>query len=231
MNLNIVFENHDLIIVDKPSGLQVEPDKNNHPNLLNILQNKPGLNQENHKLFVVNRIDRPTSGLVIFAKKKSVCTFLQSLWANNEVQKKYYAVVQGSPSESHSTLSHYIYKDFKQHKAIVSTQQVDDNYKECKLNYKKLNSNSRYSLLEILLLTGRYHQIRAQMSFIGHPIWNDVLYGAEKVIDESIIGLHCFSNTLKISASGNPATFQSFPEEHQAFIQFLDFIPHNSKVK
>ncbi|NOT36206.1 MAG: RNA pseudouridine synthase [Saprospiraceae bacterium] len=214
MDVKIVFENNDLIIIDKPFGLQVEPDKNNHPNLLHTIIDQQKLKD---KLFVVNRIDRPTSGLVVFAKKKSACTFLQSEWTSNNVRKKYLAIVQGQLSNGSQLLQHFIYKDFKLHRAIVSDTKVNDDYKECKLQYNVLTYNNDWSLLEIELLTGRYHQIRAQLSYIGHPIWNDILYGAEKKMDDSCIGLHCYYNSFKISGTSAVKTFSALPMMHPAF--------------
>ncbi|MCC6816288.1 MAG: RNA pseudouridine synthase [Saprospiraceae bacterium] len=221
MNINIVFENNDILVINKPFGLQVEPDKNNHPNLLDWVQQNIQL-KSNQKIFVVNRIDRPTSGLVLFAKNKSNCIFLQKQWIDNVVSKKYFAIVEGNLSNKESDLQHFIRKDVLLHKAIVNNEQSSNDFKLSKLNYSLISSIANYSLLQIRLITGRYHQIRAQLAFIEHPLWNDELYGAKKIFNDSCIGLHCYFNSFMINPGSKTKEFIALPNQHPAFEPFKD---------
>ena len=219
MPINIVFENVDLIVLNKPFGLQVEPDKNGHPSLLQEAIEHYKI-KEDKKLFVVNRIDRPTSGLVIFAKKKKAYLDLQKQWAENLVFKSYLVVVNGSLELEEDDLRHFVVKDLKNYKALVYDEYVNSDCKEAILKYKILQKTDSQSLLEVVLKTGRYHQIRAQLAHIGHPVWNDVLYGAPKIIEEVCIGLHSYKNAFKLPSTQKEREFSSVPFGHIAFKEF-----------
>ncbi|MEP7197358.1 MAG: RNA pseudouridine synthase [Saprospiraceae bacterium] len=219
MSLNIVFENAELLILNKPYGLQVEPDKNGHPNLLAMAETYYKTSEDKN-LFVVNRIDRPTSGLVLFSKKKKAYIDLQKQWSENKVTKSYLAIVQGVLEQTEAELVHFVSKDLLNYKAKVFDVETGKDSKEARLSYKVLQQNGPYSLLQVELMTGRYHQIRAQLAHIGHPIWNDVLYGAEKVSEEVCIGLHCFKNVFLIPASKARKELISLPFQHPAFKGF-----------
>ena len=216
--IRIVFEDDNLLIVDKPPGLQTEPDRNNHPNLLDeLIKNYP--RSRSGSLFLINRLDRPTGGLIVLSKKKSLCAKWQNAWNTSQIRKFYHAVVQGIFESNEQTLSHFLWKDHKNFKAIISTEKLSEQHKHCQLHYKVVQQNNDHSLLEIELLTGRYHQIRAQLSYIGHPVWNDSLYGANAVISEKIIGLYCTG--LSIHVEGLLiGSYNCNPFNHSAFRPF-----------
>ncbi len=220
MNIQIVVEDSDLLIVNKPYGLQVEPDIKGNSNLLDEV--KAFIQWPSQKdLFLVNRLDRPTSGLVVLAKKKSMLNILQSVWSQQKVTKKYLAVVEGNIVPDLKRVRHFLYKDTAQFKSIVSENKLNRFYKECILDYKFLKNQHNLSLLEVQLLTGRYHQIRAQFGFLGHPIWNDTLYGGVQVSKEVCIGLHSYSLEINLPTAQKPIQCKIMPSLHPAFQSFL----------
>lgn len=219
--IRIVFENKDLLIVDKPPGLQTEPDRNNHPNLLDECSKFYSL-KSSSSLYLINRLDRPTGGLIVLSKKKSLCAKWQNAWNTSQIRKFYYAVVQGTLESNEQTLSHFLWKDHKNFKAIISSEKLSEQHKHCQLHYKVVQQMNDHSLLEIELLTGRYHQIRAQLSYIGHPVWNDSLYGANAVISEKIIGLYCTGLTIDVPGL-DIGNYNCELIDHPAFDPFVKF--------
>lgn len=187
----IYFENDDYIIINKPSGLNSDVDRlgsdNVQKKVADYLQEKY---PKKVSVFsqVVNRLDRPVSGLMICAKKKSILKYFNQQLSQGLIQKYYLAVVEGKPESNQQILKHYLKKSTTQFKALISSSE-DPNAKEARLSYRILASENMYSLLLIQLHTGRYHQIRCQMAEIACPLWNDKLYGAQMVNSEIGIGL------------------------------------------
>lgn len=204
----IVFEDNHLLIVNKPTGLLTQPDNTGRPNLeeqareyIKTSRNKSG----NVFLQAVHRIDRLVSGLVIFAISSKALSRLNESMRKKQIKKIYHALVAGTISPAEKTLEHYLIHDSHRAK-IVDSKQADD--KKAVLHYKVLSKLPGKTLLEINLETGRYHQIRAQLSAIGHPIIGDVKYGSkDEFKDKSSIALHSRSLYFKHPVGGKELSF------------------------
>lgn len=192
MQDQIVFEDNHLFVINKKAGQLVQGDKTGDLSLLDLIKNfikkrdnKPG----NVFLGLVHRIDRPTSGLVIYAKTSKALSRLTQMIKNREIKKTYWAVVQKSEIPKRQRLIHYLQKNEKTNKATVFPK-VTDGAKEAILNYEIIKILDNFQLLEIDLETGRHHQIRAQLSKIGAPIKGDLKYGASRSNPDGGIHLH-----------------------------------------
>lgn len=188
----ILYEDNHIIIVNKLSGELVQPDMTGDPALEEVLKEfirirdaKPG----NVFLGVVHRIDRPVSGAVIFAKTGKALARLNEMIKNREIKKIYWAITEKAPSQEEGTLIHHLVRDGKTNKSKLFDKPVKES-KEAKLNYRHIAGSTNYHLLEVELLTGRHHQIRAQLSKIGCPIKGDLKYGAARSNKDGSISLH-----------------------------------------
>lgn len=192
MKEQIVYEDNHILVINKKVGQLVQGDKTGDESLLDsiknyikIRDNKPG----NVFLGLVHRIDRPTSGLVIYAKTSKALSRLTQMVKNREVKKTYWAVVPKEMIPQSQRLVHYLQKNEKNNKAIVFTK-VTDGAKEAILSYNIIKTLDNYHLLEIDLETGRHHQIRAQLSKTGVPIKGDLKYGSPRSNPDGGINLH-----------------------------------------
>ncbi|WP_313214598.1 RNA pseudouridine synthase [Soonwooa sp.] len=188
----IVFEDNHIIVINKKAGQLVQGDKTGDESLLELIKDfikirdaKPG----NVFLGLVHRIDRPTSGLVIYAKTSKALSRLTQMVKNREIKKTYWALVAKEMIPSSQKLVHYLKKNEKNNKAIVFPK-ATEGAKEAILTYHMIKILDNYQLLEIDLETGRHHQIRAQLSKIGVPIKGDLKYGAPRSNPDSGISLH-----------------------------------------
>lgn len=188
----ILYEDNHLLIINKKAGQLVQGDKTGDESLLESIKNfikkreaKPG----NVFLGLVHRIDRPTSGLVIYAKTSKALSRLTQMVKNREIKKTYWAIVPKEMIPQTQRLVHYLKKNEKNNKAIVFTKPTEG-AKEAILTYTVLKILDHYQLLEIDLETGRHHQIRAQLSKIGVPIKGDLKYGAARSNPDGGISLH-----------------------------------------
>ena len=180
--MEVVYEDNHLIIVNKKAGEIVQGDKTGDTPLSEIVKkyikekyNKPG----NVFCGVVHRIDRPVEGLVIFARTSKALERLNKMLREGEIHKTYHALVEGNVKDDEGELENYLVSDGRINKTFVTTSSNPD-AKLSKLRYKVLTRGDRYTLLEINLLTGRKHQIRCQLSNLGHPIKGDLKYGARR---------------------------------------------------
>ncbi|MBD5237405.1 MAG: RNA pseudouridine synthase [Bacteroidales bacterium] len=180
--MEVVYEDNHIIIVNKKAGEIVQGDKTGDTPLSEIVKqyikekyNKPG----NVFCGVVHRIDRPVEGLVIFARTSKALERLNKMLREGEIHKTYHALVEGNVKDDEGELENYLVSDGRINKTFVTTSSNPD-AKLSKLRYKVLTRGDRYTLLEINLLTGRKHQIRCQLSNIGHPIKGDLKYGARR---------------------------------------------------
>jgi 23S rRNA pseudouridine1911/1915/1917 synthase len=205
----VVFEDPYILIVNKPAGLQVEPDKKGHPNLFDevFIYINSNSNIKPKQIFLAHRLDRLTSGLVMFAKKKQALLLLQEQFVSRSIVKKYFAFVEGQIIPEICYCEHYMIKDLKEFRSHV----FNDNRKGSKkvsLTYKVLGFSNNLSTLDIELHTGFYHQIRAQLSHLAHPVWNDVHYGAKAQSKEVAIGLQAYAITYKHPISNEQMTVE-----------------------
>lgn len=191
-NLQILFEDNHIIAINKRVGDIIQGDRTGDKPLCEVVKeyikekyNKPG----EVFLGVIHRLDRPTTGIVIFAKTSKSLTRLNELFRNRETQKTYWAIVKNKPSEPEGSLTHYLKKNEKNNTSAAYIKEVP-NSKQAILEYKTIASLSNYFVLEINLHTGRHHQIRAQFAAIGCPIKGDLKYGFERSNRNGGIDLH-----------------------------------------
>jgi 23S rRNA pseudouridine1911/1915/1917 synthase len=191
-NLQIIHEDNHIIVVNKRVGDIVQGDKTGDKPLSEIVKeyikekyNKPG----DVFLGVVHRLDRPTSGIVIFARTSKALTRLNELFKNRETQKTYWAIVKNKPKNSEDTLTHYLKRNEKNNTSKAHINEVTES-KIASLDYKIIQELTNYFALEINLHTGRHHQIRAQLSAIGCPIKGDLKYGFDRSNLDGGIHLH-----------------------------------------
>lgn len=191
-NLQILFEDNHIIIVNKRSGDITQGDKTGDKPLSDVVKeyikekyNKAG----NVFLGVVHRLDRPTSGVIIFARTSKSLERLNKMLRDKNISKTYWAVVKEHPKKEKDTLINYLKKNPKNNKSSVYTKEITDS-KKAILHYNVLKKLDNYSLLEIDLETGRHHQIRAQLSSIGFPIKGDLKYGFNRSNKDGSIHLH-----------------------------------------
>jgi len=192
LNLQVLFEDNHIIIVNKRAGDIVQGDKTGDTPLSDIVKNyikdkykKSG----NVYLGVVHRLDRPTTGIVVFAKTSKALTRLNKLFAEKNIEKTYWAVVKNKPKKESDTLKHWLKKNPKNNKSTAFDKQTQGS-KYAVLHYWLLKKLTNYSLLEIDLETGRHHQIRSQLSKIGSPIKGDLKYGFDRSNKDASIHLH-----------------------------------------
>ncbi|WP_417785735.1 RluA family pseudouridine synthase [Tenacibaculum sp.] len=191
-NLQVLHEDNHLIVVNKRAGDIVQGDKTGDKPLLDVVKeyikdkyNKPG----NVFLGTVHRLDRPTTGIVIYARTSKALERLNKMLRDKTIKKTYWAIVQQQPKKATDTLTNYLKKNPKNNKSTAFTKEVEGS-KKAILHYKTLKNLDNYSLLEVDLETGRHHQIRVQLSNIGSIIKGDLKYGAKRSNKDASIHLH-----------------------------------------
>ena len=191
-NLQILHEDNHIIVVNKRVGDIVQGDKTGDKPLSNVVKeyikykyNKPG----EVFLGVVHRLDRPTTGIVVFARTSKALTRMNELFSNRETQKTYWAIVKKKPENPEDKLVHYLKRNEKNNTSKAHIKEVPES-KLASLDYKIIKELNNYFALEINLHTGRHHQIRAQLSAIGSPIKGDLKYGFDRSNPDGGIHLH-----------------------------------------
>ncbi len=189
--MDIVYEDNHIIVVNKHSGEIVQGDKTGDKPLVETVKEylkekyaKPG----NVFLGIPHRLDRPVSGLVIFAKTSKALSRLSTMFRDGEIHKTYWAITRNTPTPSEGTLTNWLTRNEKQNKSYAYDREVP-NAKKAILKYKTLTRSQNYTLLEINLLTGRHHQIRCQLGHIGCTIKGDLKYGAQRSNTDGSISL------------------------------------------
>lgn len=190
--IEVLHEDNHLIVVNKKASDIVQGDKTGDIPLPELVKDflrekyqKPG----NVFCGVVHRLDRPTSGVLVFAKTSKGLSRMNEQFRDKSTKKTYWAIVESAPKDKTGNLTHFLVKNEKQNKSYVHEKEVS-NSKKAVLNYTHILSSDRYHLLEIELETGRHHQIRAQLSHIGCIIKGDVKYGARRSNPDASIHLH-----------------------------------------
>lgn len=194
-NLEVLFEDNHLIVVNKLPGQLVQGDKTGDAPLgdlvkeyIKVKYEKPG----EVFLGVVHRIDRPVSGIVIFARTSKALVRMNELFREKKIQKTYWAVVKNRPPSDQGTLIHYLIKDEARNKSKAYDKEIKNSQRSW-LDYKVLGKSDNYFLLEINPHTGRHHQIRVQLSTMGCPIKGDIKYGFDRTNEDGSIHLHARS--------------------------------------
>ncbi|WP_055445748.1 RluA family pseudouridine synthase [Lacinutrix mariniflava] len=191
-NLQVIYEDNHIIVVNKRAGDIVQGDKTGDKPLSDVVKeyigekyNKPG------KVYLgtVHRLDRPTTGLVIFAKTSKALPRLNKLFVSKDISKTYWALVKNKPEKEANTLIHWLKKNPKNNKSRAHIKEVPES-KKAILHYKTIKTLDNYFLLEVNLETGRHHQIRVQLSSIGSPIKGDLKYGFDRSNKDASISLH-----------------------------------------
>ncbi|MDR0420907.1 MAG: RluA family pseudouridine synthase [Prevotellaceae bacterium] len=211
----VLYEDNHIIIVNKCIGEIVQADKTCDETLDDILKqyikirdNKPG----NVFIGVVHRIDRPVSGLVIFAKTSKALSRLNNMFRDGKIHKTYYAIIKNKPKVEEATLVNNLFRNKNINKSFVSGKPAN-NTKEAKLHYKLICRSDTYFLLEIELMTGRHHQIRCQLAAIGSPIKGDLKYGYPRSNANGGISLHARKIAFIHPVSNNQIEITApFPE-------------------
>lgn len=205
----VLYEDNHLLVVTKPAGLLTQPTDTETYSLENLVKawikekyQKPG----NVFLGVVHRLDKPASGIVLFAKTSKALSRLNDMIRSKDAIKVYCALVEGKMPEESGTLVHFLRHD--NHRAYVSNR-ADPEAKYACLHYDDIKSTGNTTLLQIVLETGRYHQIRAQCAAVGCPIVGDVKYGSSRSLEHGAIALHHFRLQLTHPVTRVPLSFEA----------------------
>lgn len=220
---DILFEDNHLIVVNKMSGVLVQKDKTGDKSLsdhiksyIKVKNKKPG----NVFLGVVHRIDRPTSGVIVFAKTSKALSRLNKQFVDRKVNKKYLAITNNINCLSSDKLKNWIIKNTKQNKSYIHSSPIPGS-KIAILRYSLIKELNNYSLLEVIIETGRHHQIRAQLSNIGLTIKGDLKYGSKRSNKDGSIDLHAYKLTFNHPVTKNKIEIKAPFPKRQPWSSFL----------
>lgn len=210
--LKILYQDNHLIAVYKPHGLATQADTAGGPSLLD--QTKQWIKTEHNKpgnvfLGLVHRLDKPVAGVVLFAKTSKAASRLSKQFRERVTQKIYRAAINGTPNQADGSLVHYLRKE-NSLKATVFPRPTPG-AKKAVLSYALIEKLSNASILEVTLETGRFHQIRAQLAFMGNPILGDIKYGAPFPLPDRQIALYAQKLIIQHPISGEEITLESQP--------------------
>lgn len=218
----ILYEDNHLIAVNKRISDLVQGDSTGDESLDTLLKRYIGEKyQKPGEVFlgVVHRLDRPVSGVVLFARTSKALTRLNESFREREPRKVYWAIVKNKPPAESGILIHYLRRNEKQNKAYTSEKEVKGS-KKASLLYRLIGKSDRYSLLEIELHTGRHHQIRAQLAAIGCPVKGDLKYGSERSNPNGGISLHARTIELNHPVRKSILKIDARPPEGDIFDKF-----------
>lgn len=212
-NIDVLYEDNHLIAINKKSGDIVQGDKTGDQPLNEIVKayikikyNKPG----EVYLGTPHRIDRPTSGIILFAKTSKALVRLNKMFHDKTIQKTYWAIVKNKPLKQNDTLVHYLKKNQQKNKSIAYSHEFKD-AKRAELTYQIKHQFNNYYLLEIKPITGRHHQIRVQLATINCPIKGDLKYGSPRSNPDASISLHARKIELVHPVKNEPLTIIAKP--------------------
>lgn len=213
MIIPILYEDNHLLLVEKPINIPVQEDSSGDRDLLTILKDDLKVRYEKPGqvyLGLVHRLDRPVGGVMVFAKTSKAAARLSDMMRRHVIERNYLAVVHGPLNKRRGQLVHYLYKDERKNKVTV----VSPNHPKAKkavLDFEVLEVKNGYSLLSVNLQTGRPHQIRVQLSAMGHPIYGDQKYGEHLNQRGQQIALWSHSISFEHPVKKEPITLRSFP--------------------
>ena len=224
MQPQILFEDNHLMVINKPPGVLAQGDNTKDRSVLDIVKNiikirdnKPG----KVYLGLVHRLDRPTSGVMVLAKTSKALSRLNKQFTEKTTSKTYWAIVSGTAADTPTRLSHFLIRKQAQNKSYAHRKEVP-NSKFSELIYTKKRDLDRYTLLEIELLTGRHHQIRAQLSAEGLIIKGDLKYGAKRPNKDGSIHLHARKLTIIHPTLKEPISFTAPPPKDAVWNAVVD---------
>ncbi len=223
--MQILYEDNHIIVVSKTSGEIVQGDKTGDKTLCDSVKEyikekyaKPG----NVFLGIAHRLDRPVSGIVIFAKTSKALSRLNNMFRDGEVHKLYWAITQNMPQKEEDTLTHWIVRNEKQNKSYAYDREKPGS-KKAMLHYKVISSTDNYTLLAVNLMTGRHHQIRCQLSAIGCPIKGDLKYGSRRSNNDGSISLHARKVEFVHPVSKQPMSIEAPVPDDRLWREISDF--------
>ena len=219
--LNVVYEDNHIIVVIKPQNIPTQEDDSKDKDLLTMVkeyikikENKPG----NVYVGLVHRLDRPTGGLMVFAKTSKAASRLTQEMHTDDFKKRYLTVVVGKPRDKRAKLVNYLMKNARTNTVQVVPERTT-NAKRAELEYQVLDEKEKVSLVEVQLLTGRSHQIRVQMKHIGCPVYGDVKYGGDSLAKGHNLALWAYELKFIHPTTKENMTFKCYPPE--------DIVPWN----
>ncbi|MEX2511762.1 MAG: RluA family pseudouridine synthase [Cyclobacteriaceae bacterium] len=222
---NVIYEDNHLLVVNKSAGILVQGDKTGDKTLTDYCRdyiakkyNKPGA----VFLHPVHRLDRPVSGLVVFARTSKALERMTALFRKREIHKVYWAIVKSRPKEEMGKLTHWLVKNQETNISTAYIKEIPES-KKSELTYKRLGKLNDHWLLEIRPLTGRPHQIRVQLSAMGCPIRGDVKYGFSKPNPDGSIHLHAFHLVFVHPIKKEKLFLRAALPEESFWEQFLEF--------
>ena len=223
--MQILYEDNHIIVVSKTSGEIVQGDKTGDKTLCDSVKEyikekyaKPG----NVFLGIAHRLERPVSGIVIFAKTSKTLSRLNNMFRDGEVHKLYWAITQNMPQKEEDTLTHWIVRNEKQNKSYAYDREKPGS-KKAMLHYKVISSTDNYTLLAVNLMTGRHHQIRCQLSAIGCPIKGDLKYGSRRSNNDGSISLHARKVEFVHPVSKQPMCIEAPVPDDRLWREISDF--------
>ncbi len=221
VKLDILYEDNHIIAVNKSNSDLVQGDKTGDESLMDRVKayikkkyNKPG----DVFLGLVHRLDRPVSGVVLYARTSKAAARLSTMFQDKTIKKTYWAIVQHKPAEESGTLTHYLRKHEGKNKSYASEDEKKG--KKSVLNYQLIASINRYYLLEVDLETGRHHQIRCQLAKIGSPIRGDLKYGYSRSNPDGGISLHARKLEFIHPVKKEPITIVANPPQEDLWKEF-----------
>ena len=224
--MTVLYEDNHIIIVSKEAGEIVQGDKTGDSPLseavaayLKEKYSKPG----NVFVGVTHRLDRPVSGIVVFAKTSKALSKMNAMFRDGKVDKRYLAIVKNKPLKDRDELDGWIVRNERQNRSYVYEHEVPGSRKAI-LRYSVIAASERYWLLEVELETGRHHQIRCQLAKMGCPIKGDLKYGAGRSNPDGSISLHAYSITFEHPVSHNTVSVKAPLPEDPLWQSFSDMI-------
>jgi len=226
--LSIIFENKHWLAVNKIPKLSVEKSPYGEPTIESRVFDHVSKAYRNPYIGIIHRLDRVTTGVLLFAKRKSTLRKINEQFRNREVQKTYLAIVEEAPEKSKGTLINFLSKDRPTRKGIVNATKIKGSV-ECTLSYEVIGKNKFGHLLMVKPITGKFHQIRVQLAHIGCPILGDAKYGATKNDSPNAVALHAWKLAFTNPTTEMPIELMAPLQENEWWEGFEEILAEKTK--